>query len=204
MGADIIRPLGHREHLGRHAGLLRPVRPGQGLEEGFARHRDQQRQAEASASSGSRPSTVSEVCGLVPRKKPMPGSRISRSGAMPASVSAVSRFSKKAKMRSKIASGGISMRVAMPCSCTVCITISLALEPRQLRIKRRIGKAVNVVEIIHALLQRPALHRRRETVDRKRGAHVMQRRDHRSQPRDLDLRRHRLRHRDAKTPRRYR
>ena len=75
---------------------------------------------------------------------------------MPASVSALMRASKKAVTRSKISAGGTSVRTATPRSCTMCITISLALRLRQLGIERGIGKAVNVVEIVDALRQAPS------------------------------------------------
>ena len=68
----------------------------------------------------------------------------------------------------------IGRALATPRCCTMCITISLALDCCQLRIERGIGKAVNVVEIIHPLRQRPALHLGRETVDRERSALVFQ------------------------------
>ena len=77
-------------------------------------------------SCGSSFSIVKEASGLEPRKNPIPGSRMRRERSMPAAVSAAMRRSKKAMQRGTISSGETSTRVALPCSCTECMTMSLA------------------------------------------------------------------------------
>ena len=58
---------------------------------------------------------------------------------------------------------------------------------RQRRIKGGIGKAVDVVEIINPLRNRPTLHIDGETVDGERQPFFLQRRNDRAHARDLDL-----------------
>ncbi len=98
----------------------------------------------------------------------MPGSRIRRSRAMPASVRAWMRASKKAVTRSNISPGGTSVAGGDTARLHHVHHDQPGGRLRQLAIERGLGKAVNIVEIVDALAQRPALHLGRETVDGKR------------------------------------
>ena len=65
----------------------------------------------------------------------MPGSRMSRSRAMPARSRAATRSAKKALMRSHTSSADSSTRCARPRPCTACMTTSRQLRRGQLRIE---------------------------------------------------------------------
>ena len=167
----IVGALRRGEQLGGQAGRRRTAsRPaGQPAQEGLARHRDQQRQAEARLQFG-QPAQHGEG-GLADRCRGRTPCRdrgsAARARCRPA-VSAASRARRKRRCGRKSRPAGHRRGVAMPALLHRMHDDQPGRRRRQRGIERRIGKAVNVVEIIDALRQRPALHLGREAIDGER------------------------------------
>ena len=117
VGADVAGALFRREELGCEG---RGAEPGCGRAAGhraqkrFARNRDEDRQLERLLLGRSSPaSTLRDASGLLLRKKPMPGSRISRSAGDPGAFEPARRSAKKVWIRRHTSSADSASRCAL-------------------------------------------------------------------------------------------
>ena len=168
----IIDPLPGRRTARRPAWRRRrlaALAPGQRPQEGLARNRHQNRQAKRLLQLRKPAQHDEGGLRLRPRKRPMPGSRISRSRAMPARLERREpAFEEGDNAVEDVGRGLVVAPSAGPSLLHRMHHDQLRVGRGERRVELGMRKAVNVVEIIDALRKRPALVSGAEAVDRER------------------------------------